>query len=52
MHDRGIQKQYDSDQLIFLDESASNERTGDRKYDWSPQGLACEHCHPIKRSEK
>ena len=40
---QGIQKQYDSDQLIFLDESASNERTGDRKYGWSPRGLACEY---------
>jgi len=49
---QGIQKQYNSDQLIFLDESASNECTGDRKYGWSPQGLACEHWRPIKRSEK
>src|SRR2546421_2118049 len=49
---QGIQKQYDSDQLIFLDESASNEHTSDRKYGWSPQGLACEYWHPIKRSEK
>ena len=52
MHDRGIQKQYNSDQLIFLDKSASNERTGDRKYGWSPLGLICEHSHPLKKSEK
>ena len=32
---QGIQKQYNSDQLILLDESASNERTCDRKYGWS-----------------
>ena len=36
---QGIQKQYDSDQLIFLDKSALNERTSDRKYSWSPIGL-------------
>ena len=28
----GIQKSWTADQLIFLDESAANERTGDRKY--------------------
>ena len=49
---RGIQKQYDSDQLVFLDESASNERTGDRKYGWSPLGLICEQSRPYKRSER
>jgi transposase len=49
---QGIQKQYDSDQLIFLDESASNERTGDRKYGWSPLGLICECTRPRKRSER
>jgi hypothetical protein len=49
---QGIQKQYDSDQLVFLDESASNERTGDRKYGWSPQGLICAQSRPLKRSEK
>ena len=49
---QGIQKQYDSDQLIFLDESASNERTGDRKYGWSPLGLICEHSRPLKKSER
>ena len=49
---QGIQKQYDSDQLIFLDESASNECTGDRKYGWSPLGLVCEHSRPFKRSER
>ena len=29
---QGIQKTWDKDQLIFLDESGANERTGDRKY--------------------
>jgi len=49
---QGIQKQYDSDQLVFLDESASNERTRDRKYGWSPIGLICEKVRPFKRSER
>jgi hypothetical protein len=49
---QGIQKQYDSDQLVFLDESASNERTGNRKYSWSPIGLICEQVRPFKRSER
>jgi hypothetical protein len=29
---QGTQKVYDKDQLVFLDESGANERTGDRKY--------------------
>src|SRR5436190_22485258 len=47
---QGIQKEYDSNQLIFLDESSSNERTGVRKYGWSPLGLVCEHSRTFKRS--
>jgi hypothetical protein len=29
---QGTQKIYNEDQLVFLDESGANERTGDRKY--------------------
>ena len=29
---QGIQKQYNSSQLVFLNKSAANERTSDRKY--------------------
>jgi hypothetical protein len=29
------------DRLVFLDESASNERTGHRKRGWSPFGVDC-----------
>ncbi|OQV11280.1 hypothetical protein CLAIMM_15140 [Cladophialophora immunda] len=29
------------DHLVSLDESAANERTGDRKYSWSPRGVPC-----------
>jgi hypothetical protein len=28
-----------ADQLIFIDESAANDRTADRKYGWTPVGL-------------
>jgi transposase len=48
----GIQKSWTADQLIFLDESAANERTGDRKYAWSPIGTTCGVARPIKKSEK
>ena len=29
------------DQLVFVDESPSNEKTGWRKSGWSPQGQSC-----------
>jgi transposase len=37
---------------VFLDESGANERTGDRKYRWSPVGLICAQSRPVKRSER
>jgi len=40
------------DQLIFLDESASNERTGDRKYGWAPIRSGCGVARPLKRLER
>jgi transposase len=49
---QGIQKTWDADQLVFLDESGANERTGDRKYGWSPAGLICAQSKPLKRSER
>jgi transposase len=49
---QGIQKAWDADQLVFLDESGANERTGDRKYGWSPIGLTCTQSRPAKRSER
>jgi len=49
---QGIQKTWDDDQLVFLDESGANERTGDRKYGWSPIGVICAQSKPIKRSER
>jgi len=43
---------YTASQLIFLDESAANERTGDRKYGWAPVGTTPYEYSPIKRSER
>ena len=37
-----------ADQVICLDESASNERTGDRKFGWSPIGVACQTSRPVR----
>jgi len=43
---------YNASQLLFLDESAANERTGDRKYGWAPIGITPVEYTPIKRSER
>ncbi len=40
------------EQMIFVDESAANERTMDRKFGWSPIGTPAVHVQPLKRSEK
>lgn len=40
------------ERLVFVDESACNERTGDRKYGWSPKGVPCTDYQSIKRSER
>ena len=44
--------QYTADQLVYVDESASNERTKDRKYGWSPKGMPCRVRLPGKRSKR
>jgi hypothetical protein len=41
-----------ADQLIFIDESAANERTGDRKYGWAPVGVTPHVSRAFKRSER
>jgi len=41
-----------SEQLVFVDESAANERTGDRKFGWAPVGAVAEVSEPFKGSEK
>jgi hypothetical protein len=48
----GIQKSWTADQLVFLDKSAANERTGDKKFGWSPIGTTCGLARPIRRSER
>ena len=43
---------YNANQLMFLDESAANERTSDRKCGWVPRGVRAAEYLPIKRSER
>ena len=43
---------YDANQLIFVDESAANERTADRKYGWAPIGVTPSEFRPFQRSER
>lgn len=38
--------------MIFIDESAANERTMDRKFGWSKIGSPCIEKWPAKRSER
>jgi hypothetical protein len=49
---RGLSTEWDDKQLVFLDESAANERTGDRKRGWAPIGVRCGVDIPIKRLER
>jgi hypothetical protein len=49
---QGLQHQWDEDQLVFIDESAANERTADRRYGWSPIGVECKVSRPLKRLER
>ena len=44
--------QYKAEQIIAIDESACNERTGDRKYGWSRIGEPVETTYSIRRSER
>jgi hypothetical protein len=41
-----------ADQLLFLDESACDERTAHRKYGWAPIGITPHEYVPFKRSER
>ena len=47
-----VQQNYTAEQLIAIDESACNERTGDRKYGWGPVGRSVELEYSIKRPER
>jgi transposase len=44
--------QYRTDQLVFVDESASNERTAERKWGWSIRGDPCRVRRNNKRSKR
>jgi hypothetical protein len=44
--------EWTSEQLVFIDESAANERTADRKYGWAPIGQKAIDSVVLKRSER
>ena len=44
--------QYKAEQIIAIDESACNERTGDRKYGWSQVNTPAEATYSMERSER
>ena len=41
-----------ADQLLFIDESACDERSAHRKYGWAPIGITPHKYVPFKRSER
>src|SRR5271169_1081618 len=43
---------WDANQLVFIDESAANERTGDRKYGWAPIGVTPYEYRSFRHSER
>ena len=47
-----VQNLYKAEQVIAIDETACNERTGERKYGWSPVGSPVELIDSMKRSER
>lgn len=53
LHDDWIRRlsQWHHYQLVFVDESAANERTKDHKYGWAPIGVWPQEQRPQKRSE-
>ena len=44
--------EWNPEQLIYVDESACNERTSDRKYGWAPIGIPAYRIGSYKRSER
>ena len=45
-------QQYKAEQIVALDTSACNERTGYHKYGWSPIGEPVELLYSFRRSER
>ena len=48
----GWMAQYPHDYFVFVDESASNERTADRRRGWSPAGTPCRVKSDMKKSKR
>ena len=44
--------EWQADQLVFVDESAANERTMDRKFGWAPVGASSVEIRPAKRMQR
>jgi phosphoribosyl-dephospho-CoA transferase len=44
--------EYISDMLVFLDESAANEHTMNRKHEWASFEISLTVIRPVKRSER
>jgi transposase len=49
---RARMAEYKAEQIIAIDESACNERTGDRKYGWSRVNTPVELSYSMRRSER
>ena len=47
-----MQLNYTAEQILAVDESACNERTGDRKYGWGPIGRSVKLEYSIKQLER
>lgn len=47
-----VATRYTASQLVVVDESAANERTKDRRWGWSPKGLACRVDQSATRSSR
>jgi hypothetical protein len=45
-------KDYTREQFVFVDESAANTRTLDRKYGWSEVGVPCRGVQALKREKR
>jgi hypothetical protein len=43
---------YTAEQLVFVDESAANEKTSNRKYGWGPVGVTPHEYHRFERSKR
>jgi hypothetical protein len=49
---RDKQRQWKLSQLVFVDESASNKKNGQRRWGWAPVGMDASQKQWLKRSER